>query len=264
MNVRLCLDAPPKISAMGIPRHGEATPTDTYLLPEHWCFHIYSYNATLRLDGVPNLIRPGYASIVPPGVQMGYRYDGTSEHVYFHFQPENSISSVEIPMILDLGIHYDVMDARARLAVGRSANNPSFATAALWTLLWDVAELNQESFDADRANGHPLVNMAIRHIEQQLSSQFSVSQLCSEVGVSYGYLTRLFKMWLGMPVSEYIRQRRANQAEHLLRSTTLPIKVIARTVGVPDLQQFNRLIHREKGAGPREIRFSKNVRACGE
>ncbi|AIE83674.1 Transcriptional regulator, AraC family [Fimbriimonas ginsengisoli Gsoil 348] len=236
---------------MGIPRHGEATRSDNYLLPEHWCFHIYSYQATIELDGAPVLIRPGYASLVPPGVRMVYRYIGPSEHVYFHFKHDVGLRMVEVPVVFDLGDHYESMDIRARQAVGLGASNLTYATSALWTLLWESASLGDDTAD----NGHPLVNMAIRHIEQRLSGPLSVSQLCSEVGVSYGYLTRLFKVWLGLPVSDYVRRRRADQAEHLLRSTTLPIKTIAKTVGVPDLQQFNRLIHREKGASPRAIRF---------
>jgi methylphosphotriester-DNA--protein-cysteine methyltransferase len=66
-----------------------------------------------------------------------------------------------------------------------------------------------------------------------------------------------------MPVSEYIRRRRADRAEHLLRSTTLPIKVIARSVGVPNLQRFNRLMNETKGAGPRIIRIAGAKREIG-
>lgn len=255
MLAKLCLDIPPSVSAMGIPRHGEAKHYDDYLLPEHWCFHIYSYNATLELDGISHAIHPQYASLVPAGVRMVYRYSGPSEHVYFHFKPGSMGKAIEIPMVIPLGMHYESMDARARHAAGLAGQYPAYATATLWSLLWELADPGFHGVDRQLTDTHPLVNAAVRHIEQRLSGPISVEQLCVEVGVSYGYLTRLFKVWLGVPVSEYVSRRRAEQAEHLLTSTTLPIKVIARTIGVPDLQQFNRLMHRVKGASPRNIRL---------
>ena len=57
-----------------------------------------------------------------------------------------------------------------------------------------------------------------------------------------------------MSVLGYVRSRRSQHAEDLLMSTTLPIKAIARAVGVPDLQQFNRLMRDSKGLCPRAIR----------
>lgn len=254
MVARLSLDAPPIISAMGIPRHGEARLWDDYLLPDHWCFHIYSYQATLELDGEPYSIRPGWASLIPPGVHMGYRYSGSSEHVYFHFRPSNEGAIIEVPMVFDLGRRYEEIDSRARIAVEYGAHYSTFARSTLWALLWEATLFQIDGQMAAPVYGHPAVDMATRHIEQRLGNPISVAKLCAEVGVSYGYLTRLFTASLGMSVSEYIRQRRADEAEHLLKSTTLPVKAIARTVGMPDLQQFNRLMHQFKGASPRAIR----------
>lgn len=238
---------------MGIPRHGEAQSFDDYLLPDHWCFHVYSYHATLELDGEPYAIHPGCASIVPSGVRMLYRYQGVSEHVYFHFRPNPSGQSIEIPMVFDLGDRYNAIDSLARKAVGQSMLHPSCANATLWSFLWEFY-VHEEAHVQAHSISHPLVQAAVQHIEQRLGGQLSVAQLCKEVGVSYGYLSRIFNAHLGKPVSEYIRSRRADNAEHLLCSTTLPIKVIARTIGIPDLQQFNRLMHEYKGASPRAIR----------
>ncbi len=256
MLARLTLDAPPKISAMGIPRHGESTNSDSYLLPEHWCFHIYAYRGTLELDGCAHELRPGDASLIPPGVRMGYRYEGPSEHVYCHFKLSSGEHEMQLPMVLSLGSQYDSMDRRARQAVLRGRTDPSYSTAAFWNLLWEYADLCTGKLDARPQTRHPLVGSAVQHIEQQLSSSLSVKRLCEEVGVSYGYLTRLFSQHLGVSVSEYVRSRRAEQAAHLLASTNMPIKAIARAVGVPRLSQFNRLMHDVYGQSPRSLRAS--------
>jgi AraC-like DNA-binding protein len=263
MRAKLCLERPPRISAMAIPRHGEDRLLDDYLLPEHWCFHIYSYHATLELNRQSVAIRPGTVSLVPPGVRMIYRYSGPSEHVYFHFKPEPGGRTIDVPMVFDLGDQYRPLDLRARQAVESASLNEPFATATLWSLLWDATKLALRDEKEAGVNGHPIVAAAVRHIEQRLDTSMSIAQLSREVGVSYGYLTRLFGTSLGMPVSEYIRRRRADRAEHLLRSTTLPIKVIARSVGVPNLQRFNRLMNETKGAGPRIIRIAGAKREIG-
>jgi hypothetical protein len=115
---RLCLQAPPEISALGVPRHGEASLVDDYLLPDHWCFHIYSYHAILVLDGDPIPIFPGCCSIIPPGMRRVYRYTGPSEHVYFHFRTSGDGVTADISTTLDLGDQYAAMDRRARLPWG--------------------------------------------------------------------------------------------------------------------------------------------------
>ncbi|HLO98823.1 MAG TPA: AraC family transcriptional regulator [Fimbriimonas sp.] len=235
---------------MGIPRHGEARLWDDYLLPEHWCFHIYSYQAILELDGVPCQIRPGWASLVPPGTRMTYKYSGSSEHVYFHFKPIIGSHTYEVPMVFDLRERYQEFNSRARSAVELGGRLSGLASAHLWSLLWDSTIPEGDHSRSKSAYGHPAVEMATRHIEQRLGTRLSVAELCKEVGVSYGYLTRLFTAHVGVSVSDYVRKRRADEAEHLLRSTTLPIKVIARTVGLPDLQRFNRLMHTAKGMSP--------------
>lgn len=240
---------------MAIPRHGETHFVDDYRLPDHWCFHIYSYRAVLELDGEPHPIHPGCASIISPCTRMVYRYEGASEHVYFHFQADDVEPKVEFEQVFDLGDHYAEMDRRARQAIERKTIDSALATATLWSLLCEIAVLQRPGQGNQNLVGHPKIAVAVRHIEQNLSRHLTVAQLCREVGVSDGYLSRLFSEHLGQSVLSYIRSRRAEQAEHLLRATTLPIKTIARYVGVPDLQQFNRLIHQLKGASPREIRF---------
>ncbi|MES1227269.1 MAG: AraC family transcriptional regulator [Armatimonadota bacterium] len=263
MIVSLSLVRPPVIMAMGIPRHGEAQAVDDYLLPDHWCFHVYSYEATLELDGFPHRVRPGTASLIPPGTRMVYRYQGPSEHVYFHFQVRSEGEAVQTTLVKDLGSRFVELDSRARSAVARQIPSDGFSTAALWSMLWEYVALGAEAGSSTDGSRHPLVAMTMNHIEQRLALPLTVAGLSLEVGVTPGYLTRLFASDLGMPLSDYIRARRADQAAYLLASTTLPIKVISRMVGLTRVTQFNRLMHELKGAGPRELRKSGGTHSRG-
>jgi transcriptional regulator GlxA family with amidase domain len=73
-------------------------------------------------------------------------------------------------------------------------------------------------------------------------------------GLSHNHLTRLFTAQLESTVVGYIRDRRMRRAHHLLTASTLPIASIAATVGIPDLQAFNKACRRTLGAPPRSVR----------
>jgi transcriptional regulator GlxA family with amidase domain len=64
----------------------------------------------------------------------------------------------------------------------------------------------------------------------------------------------LFRAETGYTVVGYIRRRRMERARHLLRESTLSIPAIAASVGVADLQAFNKACRRELGDSPRAVR----------
>jgi transcriptional regulator GlxA family with amidase domain len=79
--------------------------------------------------------------------------------------------------------------------------------------------------------------------------------LARELDVSHNHLTRSFRAATGLAPVEFIRERRVNRAEELLRHTTLPIKAIAAQVGLGDFHSFNKVMRRAKGASPRRLRI---------
>lgn len=44
------LGARPHISQTAVAVHGRV-PVETYLLPRHWCVHIYRYDAQVKING---------------------------------------------------------------------------------------------------------------------------------------------------------------------------------------------------------------------
>ena len=59
---------------------------DDFRLPDLWSLHLYDYTALLEVDQVPYAITPGCVSLVPPGAQIRYRYEGPSRHLYAHLR----------------------------------------------------------------------------------------------------------------------------------------------------------------------------------
>ncbi len=206
----------------------------------------------MELDGQVHRIYPGTASVVPPDMQMVYRYAGLSEHCYCHFRiaDSNVGEPVLVPAVQHIGSRSSEMYRRLSSAALQAHQSRARCQALVWDLLWSLSE----SEVANVGPRHPALILAIKLIEQDLAQPISVSKIARASGVSYSYLSRLFRSELGIDVIGYIRQRRGQRAEHLLRSSTLSIKSVAASVGIFDLSQFNRLIHRTHGCSPSQLR----------
>jgi AraC family transcriptional regulator len=252
------LAEPPQIVLLGHSVHGRADgpSTEEYCLHDLWCVHIYRYEAILELDGHTHPIHPGSASVVPPGQTMKYHFNGLSEHCFCHFRltDADSADTIGIRAVQPLGSLSQVLYERfVRIALSLPTSS-AMQQAFCWDLLWTLSTLD----DSREESRHPSLQKAITLIERHFSEPISVADLAQASGVSYSYLSRLFQAELGIDVVGYIRQRRSRHAEHLLRSSTLPIKAIAASVGLPDLTQFNRLIRRTCGCSPTEVRQRNN------
>ncbi len=97
--------------------------------------------------------------------------------------------------------------------------------------------------------------------EARLTEPLTVPEIAKAAGVSHNHLTRLFRATTGETVVGYIRSRRMERARHFLRATTLSIPAVAASVGIPDLQAFNKACHRELGASARAVRAADGTRA---
>lgn len=247
----------PVVVAMGVGIHGVQSALDHYLLPELWCLHLYGYRATLVLNGETLPIRPGFVGLTPPGHSARYHYEGRSVHLYVHFRcasPSDSGCRSRIPAMQDLGERYPVFYAALEEVILQPTLPPYRRQARLWDLLGQLAE--PVPVTGAPAGLHPVVRQSVEQIERGLGEPLRVRQLAQTAGVSYSYLSRLFQQELGVSVVGYISTRRIEKAQLLLTQSTLPIKTIAATVGMPDLHLFNKTIRRALGASPRALRDS--------
>lgn len=245
------LDEPPEVVNLGIGVHGLRRDRDVFQLPDLWQLHVYSYDAELVIDGVRHELRPGVVSLIPAGAQVEYRYRGRSQHLYAHVRPSESGVPQRIPVVQDAGAELPMLSGLLERAVVAWPQHPSRAVAEVWTALWRVAGLG-----AQANQQHPAMGAAIAYIEANLASPITVPAVARAADVSHNHLIRLFRAELGCTVVSYIRRRRLDRARHLLRESTLSIPAIAATVGMAELQTFNKACRRELGASPRAIRAS--------
>lgn len=229
-----------------------------FSLPDLWQLHLYGYDADLTVDGTEHAIRPGRISLVPPGTVVRFRYRGRSEHLYVHFRLGSGGAATSIPVIQQAGPELGLLTAQLRQALAAWPHTPSRATAEVWSALWRVARLSP-SQECGGPAVHPAVTAAVALIEARLAEPLTVPEIARTVGLSHNHLTRLFRASTGRTVVGHIRARRMERARHFLRATTLSIPAVASSVGIPDLQAFNKACRRELGVSPRGIRAAGPV-----
>ncbi|ONK14102.1 helix-turn-helix transcriptional regulator [Streptomyces sp. MP131-18] len=245
------LGEPPHVEGIGVGVHGTASLHDTFRLPDLWQLHLYRYTARLTVDDTVYTVRPGWVSLVPPGTLVRYHYRGRSEHLYAHLRAARTGEPHTLPAVQDAGTRTAALSDQLLRAIGARPRTPARTVAEVWSALWSIAHLPAQD-GAD--GGHPAVAAAVAHIEAHLAEPLTVPGLARAADVSHNHLTRLFRAETGDTVIAYLRRRRMERAGHLLRDTTLPIASVAASVGIGDLQAFNKICRRELGASPRAVR----------
>jgi AraC family transcriptional regulator len=246
---RVPLDEPPSVVNAGISVHGLTGLEDRFRLPDLWQLHLYSYEGELEVGGTVHPIRPGHVSVIPADAEVFYRYRGPSEHLYIHARLSDRGESYQVPVMQHAGAAVGAFDRMLRSAITAAAATPSRANAEIWTALWRLTQLRPP-----QGGGNTAVASAVAYVEQHLPRPITVPEVAEAAGVSHNHLTRLFRAERGTTVVAYIRGRRLQRAAHLLRESTLSIPVVAASVGIPDLQAFNKACRQEFGRSPRALR----------
>lgn len=95
---------------------------------------------------------------------------------------------------------------------------------------------------------------AALYVERHLGEPLTLGRLADEACISTYHFHRLFRLWLGEPVMEYVRRLRIEHAAYRLRASTRSVQAIARDVGYASADAFGRAFRERFGETPREYR----------
>ncbi|PNS39277.1 hypothetical protein RJ60_09295 [Mesotoga sp. B105.6.4] len=84
------------------------------------------------------------------------------------------------------------------------------------------------------------VNSVIDYIEESLSAQVALSDLCAETFYSPVHLQRIFLHTVGETIRQYLKGRRLSEAADRLATTSMPILEIALQFGYDSQESFTR------------------------
>jgi AraC family transcriptional regulator len=251
--LQLPLAGPPRLVDCANAVHGRV-PVERYFSRGVWCLVAYHYHAELIINGRSQFIKPGRVHLIPPDSQLEFHFRGPSRHTYANFFLPKQKPNLAIPMTTDLGVDFSEFSLRLSEMTRWSLPGRQLrADARLADLLWQIVDFHR-ALPASGSSRHPAAEAAIEFIEEHLAEPLTVLAIARRTGISHNHLIRLFHAALGKTVVAYVRSRRALRARHLLEQTTLPMKSIARSVGVADAHSLNKLVRRELGVAPSQVR----------
>ena len=98
---------------------------------------------------------------------------------------------------------------------------------------------------------------AMKILEENLSSaDLNLDVLADKLGFTGSYISKMFKLSMGMPIKEYITQKRIDKACAMLVENNKKIKEIGEEVGYSQQRSFIEIFKKYKGVTPSEYRAS--------
>jgi len=214
---------------------------------DRWMMIYYLHRNAVSVDAQTMLVEPNSAVIFPPGsVGRHGRVGEDTYHFYVTFNlPATEGQRYAIPVHVPDMAPFSKGLRRASDSIGMDLR-PGFAF--VWNFLFSIAE------SETKLREHQEIFAAEEFILERLSQPISVDHVAEAAGLSSRQLLRMFRREHGMTVQEFVRTKRVQEATRLLVGSRYSIKEIAMRVGVPNLQQFNKLIREATGSSPRSYR----------
>ncbi|WP_437817140.1 helix-turn-helix domain-containing protein [Sorangium sp. So ce1078] len=110
-----------------------------------------------------------------------------------------------------------------------------------------------------RGLSRPQLRRLLSYIEDHLDQDLSLERLAGVAGVSASHLKTLFKRSTGLPVHEYVIQRRVERAKALLLRGELPASQVAIAAGFSHQSHMARCMRRVLGVTPAEVARAARV-----
>lgn len=100
----------------------------------------------------------------------------------------------------------------------------------------------------------PLVQKVLTVVDSDLTADLSLKHLSKLLSINASYLSSLFKKETGKTLTEFITQKRMQQAAFLLRTTQLQVQTVAQHCGIYDVNYFTKMFKKFSGQTPKEFR----------
>lgn len=253
---KTCLHTMPEFRSIG--SYADEAPVLRWVQPsDAWQAQLLIHHGSFTYNGMSMPVEPFDLLVIPPGGRCEVERFGQQDYYvydYFAFTPiigERDV--VSLPLKTSLGESGHFWDLEFRKALTRLQFSKTSSHVLCWHLLLSVAQPEHIAIKS------VYTEQAEALISERLAQKLAVSQICRELNISQSQLTRLFVSELGRSPLQYIRDRRAQLALKLLTNTTLPIKQVGATCGIPNAHQFNRFVRERFGESPRSLRNHRGI-----
>jgi AraC-like DNA-binding protein len=230
------------------PVHRPAGPTVRFEVHDRWTVNWYTMPGRLIMDdsGLDWPFESGAMVLFGPGMHRQFHFQSAGIHTALHFRSD----CPERPDTPRCWTAAELNREILTLREGIIDQDGQRRRASLWHLLWLLHDRAGPPLPA----AHAALQRAESYIGRNLGSPLSVSEVVRVADISHNQLIRYFRKTHGCTITAYIQGQRVQLAAELLQSSDLAISEIAKEVGIPDRQHFNKTIRRHLGMSPSALR----------
>ena len=124
----------------------------------------------------------------------------------------------------------------------------------LYEFLSQLVETAEASLTEKNNTKEEYVKTALEYIRMNYSRKITIAEIARNTGLDRSYLYSLFNEYINASPQEYLIGFRMEKACELMRTASLTIGDIARSVGYDDPLMFSKAFKKVKGLSPREFR----------
>ncbi len=166
---------------------------------------------------------------------------------FFYDEPRHLV----IPKHLSVSEDQSVID-RVKKVVERTPSDPITRNIHMWQTLIETCRLGCQPIkpDLDRER----IEQIKGYIDEHLADKTDMQTISELTGLSYKYISTVFKDKTGMTIKSYQTQRRIGEAVRYLEQTLMSVAEIAEETGFGDPFYFSKVFKNMKGVSPQKYR----------
>lgn len=127
--------------------------------------------------------------------------------------------------------------------------------AQLEALMAEVIEHYLELVQEEQQRSYSLpVIRAVRYISLHLYEACPIGQVAAHVGLNPQYFAVLFKKEVGCAPSQYVAQKKLDEAQYLLKQTDMSVTEVSEALGYCNPSHFIRVHKKHTGTTPKKAR----------
>lgn len=170
-----------------------------------------------------------------------------------HLFPNSVIAETEIPWLIS-----DILSEFKEQKYGYEfAGRTNICRIFLWIIR------NSDRFAAEATLGYTIGNelmQKLRRVTEYVGIHYAeyitISEMAKMCNISYSYFSKIFKVFMNKPFSEYLNYVRVSAAEKLLIDTDLSMTEIAIRTGFSTSSYFIQQFRQQKNVSPKQFRKS--------
>jgi AraC-like DNA-binding protein len=240
------------------------------VMRDHYLLHfIVKGSGVFTMEGCDYKLKAGDSFCMYPNQPASYRASETDPWTYYWVGIDGQLAaklfhSAGVTVQSPTHSHIEPERAEKLLAelLDLSAVNDLASETYCYGLMLQIfstflsrqTELQQPVRSGGRNSNELYVAQAVKFIEEHYHKRISISVIARHVDLDRSYFTKLFHSQMGVSPHEFLIRYRMEKACLMLSQTSLPVQLIASSVGFEDAAYFGKAFIRRLGLSPTAFR----------